>query len=186
MTSFHCWWGWLAKFWLAFYRLHDIPNIDTKFDRQTVRQTETGDHFFRTRAYWTFSSRPWTITTSTNCDLRPPHWLVLRAGSPHRLKTTRAINIETTQCVRRELSVTSHRLWAGFTGPNQKFITESNRWGCMSLISTLLRLPERDRGNFLAKLNANPRNFIFSRNQILLLAYYAQNRRLHNSGKFLF
>ena len=32
MTSYHRWWGWSDKFWLAFYHLHDIRNIRTKFN----------------------------------------------------------------------------------------------------------------------------------------------------------
>ena len=32
VTSSVCWWGWLDKFWLAFYYLHDIPDLQIKFD----------------------------------------------------------------------------------------------------------------------------------------------------------
>ena len=37
------WWEQSAKFWLAFYYLHDIPNIHTNFDNN--RFSSFGDYY---------------------------------------------------------------------------------------------------------------------------------------------
>ena len=44
VMSSHWWWGWLDKFWLAFYHLYDIPNINTKFHNN--RSSSFGDYLF--------------------------------------------------------------------------------------------------------------------------------------------
>ena len=45
----NCWWGWLAKFWLAFNHLHDISNIRTKFDNN--RSTSFEDYVSNKNGY---------------------------------------------------------------------------------------------------------------------------------------